>query len=411
MFIYHPHELWLKGKNRPQFEKILRDNLSRQMRAAGITSSVVSHSNMHTYVTAAAADEQKVIDVSRKVFGIANFSKCYKVERDMEVLKTAVVEYFNNLNSIKPVASFKVETTRPDKRYPIQSPEMSKIIGGVINDECKIPAQMKDPEITLHIEIQTEAFVFFGDKIPGALGLPVGSSGRSIMLISGGFDSPVASWMTLQRGCSLQYVHFHSAPFGEWRSSVAKVRKIVQLLALWGGPIKFFCVPIGEQQRQIALDAPPKLRVTLYRRLMFRIAKEIAEKQNCNAITTGDSLGQVASQTIESMTTIQECVQPMLVMRPLIGFSKQSIMKKAMKIGTHDLSILAGGDCCSHLLPKKVATKPTIEEAIAGESKLDINAMVADALSKMQLVDINEPWNENPAPDEPAPTCSFTFTE
>jgi thiamine biosynthesis protein ThiI len=209
----------------------------------------------------------------------------------------------------------------------------------------------------------------------------------------------------------VQYVHFHSAPYSEWRSSISKVRRIVQQLATWGGPTKFYAVPIGESQRLIARDAPEKLRVTLYRRLMLRIAREIALQTKCLALTTGDSLGQVASQTIESMTAIQASIAPFLVMRPMLGNAKFEIIERAKMIGTHDLSVLPGGDCCSHMLPKNVATKPTIEEAELGEKKLNIPEMVQRAIAEMQLIDVNQPWNEEEPPSEAVAACPFTFEE
>jgi thiamine biosynthesis protein ThiI len=310
-----------------------------------------------------------------------------------------------------PIASFKVETTRSDKQFPVTSPEISRLVGEIVFMELHIPVDVKNPALTVFVDVQQDCFLFYCEKIEGAMGLPVGSSGRTVVLLSGGFDSPVAAWMVMRRGCAVEYAHFHSAPFGEWRSSIAKVRRIVQHLATWGGPSKFFAIPIGESQRLIARDAPERLRVTLYRRLMLRIAREIAKRTKSDALTTGDNLGQVASQTIESMTAIQESIAPFLIMRPMLGAAKFEILDKARKIGTHDLSIVQAGDCCAHMLPKKVVTKPTIEEAIGGESKLDIPAMVARGIAEMQLIDVNEPWGDEPAPGEPAAACVFAFEE
>jgi thiamine biosynthesis protein ThiI len=293
----------------------------------------------------------------------------------------------------------------------LTSPELSKLVGEVVFTDVKIPVDVKNPALTVFIEVHTDSFLFYCEKIEGAMGLPAGSSGCTVVLLSGGFDSPVAAWTVMRRGCAIQYAHFHSAPFGEWRSSVAKVRRIVQHLATWGGPTKFFAIPIGESQRLIARDAPERLRVTLYRRLMLRIAREIARRTKCEALTTGDNLGQVASQTIQSMTAIQESIAPFLVMRPMLGYAKFEILDKARAIGTHDLSVVQAGDCCSHMLPKKVVTKPTIEETIAGESKLDIPAMVARGIADMQLIDVNEPWGDEPAAAEPAGACAFAFEE
>lgn len=204
----------------------------------------------------------------------------------------------------------------------------------------------------IRLEVLKNCFAFYSQRQQGAQGLPINTSGTAVCLLSGGFDSPVASWMMMRRGCSVLLIHFHSQPFGEWRSSIKKVREIVIQLNKWGGPDRFSAVPIGELQRQIINKAPEKLRVTLYRRLMVRVAKLFADKYHCTSLATGDSLGQVASQTLESMTTIENAIKPMLIMRPLLGFTKEEIMERADKIGTKVLSMLPGGDCCSHMLPK-----------------------------------------------------------
>ncbi|OHS96945.1 thiamine biosynthesis protein ThiI [Tritrichomonas foetus] len=394
LFYFHPDELWLKGKNKPMFVQALQSNMNRQYKLANIKDFKVTHENDQMFLTCNPEDEEKIIEVSKKIFGICNFGRCYRIQKDMETLKSECLKKFSEFHQIHKVSSFRVECSRQDKKFELTSPEICKLIGEVIFTNLNIPAKMKEPEVSLFIEVRHKCFLFYYEKIDGAHGLPVGSSGRTAVLLSGGFDSPVAAWTVMRRGCAARLIHFHSAPFGEWKSSVSKVRKIVQQLSLWGGPLKFYAVPIGEQQRIIAKDAPERLRVTLYRRLMLRIAREISEKERCISLTTGDSLGQVASQTIESMTTIQSVISPFLVMRPLIGSNKTSIIKKARRIGTHDISVLPAGDCCSHMLPKKPATKPSIEEAEEGEKNLNIEEMVQSAIAAMQLIDINEPWND-----------------
>ncbi|OHT13190.1 thiamine biosynthesis protein ThiI [Tritrichomonas foetus] len=406
-YVYHPHELTLKGKNRPQFENRLTENLRQQMKNEGVTVNKIEKITGRHFLIAPECDEEKIKAVSPRVFGIANYARCYTCERDFEVLKNSVQEHFTQLLSKRKIESFKVECSRVDKRFPMQSPQVCKDIGAVIHDNLNVPVNLDHPDITLHIEVLNDKFVYFSERFPGALGLPIRSSGNVACLLSGGFDSPVTVWMMMRRGCNVTLVHFHSAPFGEWRSSVTKIRRIVKQLHLYGGPNKFYAIPIGELQRQIANQAPEKLRVTLYRRLMMRVAKEIAQKHNCTALATGDSLGQVASQTIDSMTSIQCVVQPMIIMRPLLAFCKEEIMDRARLIGTHDISAMSGGDCCSHMLPKKVATNPSMEVAEEGEKKLDIPEMVRQALEGAQLMDVNDPWNEDEK-DEDA-VCPFTL--
>lgn len=409
----HPDELWLKGKNKPFFIQALQKNMQRQYKLAGIPNDhfKVTHENVELYITCFPEDAEKIIECTKKVFGICNFGRCYRVKRDMDTLKQECLTKFQAFisNQSPPITNFKVECSRQDKQFQLTSPEVSRIVGDVISTSLKLPAKMKDPDITIYVEVLHRCFLFYFEKIEGSHGLPVDSSGRVAVLLSGGFDSPVAAWTVMRRGCSVRYIHFHSAPYGEWKSSITKVRKIVQQLATWGGPLKFYSVPIGEQQRLIAKDAPAKLRVTLYRRLMLRVAKQIAETQKCIALATGDSLGQVASQTIESMTTIQSVIAPFLVLRPLIGSNKNSIMKKARKIGTHDLSIIPAGDCCSHMLPKNPATRPSIEDATNGEKNLNIEEMVQNAIASMQLIDVTEPWNDDN--DEEGAVCPFDVQE
>ena len=409
-FIYHPHELWLKGKNRPMFERQLVQNMRQQLAAAGVTGFKVSQMQCEMFLSAPESFLDKIYEVSKKVFGIAVFSRCYRVKRDIEALKESIGEYIKKLVVTNPIATFKVDTSRVDKRYPTNSMEMSKIIGEYIFETFHFPVNLKQPQTRFNIEIQNNAFFYYTERLEGAGGLPVNTSGKVGLLLSGGFDSPVAAWSMMRRGCSLVYIHFHSAPYGEWRSSVSKLRQIVTQLATWGGPTKFYSVPIGELQRQIALNAPAKLRVTLYRRFMVRIAAEICKQNKALALATGDNLGQVASQTIESMTTIQSVISPMLIMRPLLADAKEEIIHKAALIGTKDISILPAGDCCSHMLPKNVATKPTIEEATEGEKKLDVDGLVKAAMGEMQLIDINEPWNEE-ADDGQAAACPLEFQE
>lgn len=409
-FIYHPHELWLKGKNRPVFEKQLIDNMRHQLKASGVTNFKVNQMQVEMLVTVPISFVDTVYQVSKKIFGVAVYSRCYKVKREVDLLKQEIGKYITALLAKGPIANFKVETSRVDKRYQTNSMEFSKDIGAFIHDTYNIPVDLKNPALRLNIEIQNDCFFFYSERLEGAGGLPVNTSGKTIVLLSGGFDSPVAAWSVMRRGCQVIYVHFHSSPFGEWRSSVGKVRKIVQQLATWGGPNTFYSVSIGEQQRQIALNAPAKLRVTLYRRLMVRVAAALAKKNKCTALTTGDNLGQVASQTIESMTAIQAAINPLLVLRPLLADSKEEIIEKAARVGTKEISVLPAGDCCSHMLPKKVATKPSIEEAVDGEKNLDVDAMVEAALSGMQVIDINDPWNDED-PDEQPQACPLAFQE
>jgi len=409
-FVYHPDELWLKGKNRPDFEKQLVNNLKHQLKMVGVCDFKIVQLHCEILLEAPVQYEAEIRNVSKKVFGISVFARCYRVDRELSLLKSKIHDHIRILLEKGPIPSFKVTTSRVDKRYEINSMDLSKDIGALIFETFSIPVDLKNPSLTVHIEVQTGFFLYSTERNDGAIGLPVGSSGRSVVLLSGGFDSPVAAWSIMRRGCSVDYVHFHSAPYGEWKSSVSKVRMIVKQLATWGGSRKFYSVPIGDLQRQIALKAPEKLRVTLYRRLMVRVALRIANMVKAQSLTTGDNLGQVASQTLESMTVIQAAISPFLICRPLLCDAKQEIIQKAQMIGTKDISILPGGDCCAHMLPKRVVTKPSIEETDKGESELNINEMVEIAIQNMQQININDPWNEE-SNDSTNQGCPLEFQE
>jgi thiamine biosynthesis protein ThiI len=402
-FFCHPHELWLKGGNRKFFETVLLRNLRHQLKAAGVTATITNLSGRHL-ITAAASDVEKVRAVLPRVFGIANFGQCWLCERDLDVLKSRVLEY---MSSLVPIVSFKVECSRVDKSYIMTSQALSVELGAAIRDRVDVAVSLHDPAVTVFVEVLSNRFVYFTERSEGALGLPVQASGSVAMLISGGVSSPVAAWMMMRRGCGIVYVHFHSGPYGEWRASVGKIRKIVRQLSLYGGRMRFHAVPIGESQRLIATQVREEIRLTLYRRLMIRIAKKIAEANRCQALATGDSLGQVASQTIDSMTTIQNVVEPMLIMRPLLAFDRDEIVARAQAIGTHEFSTLPGGDCSSHMLPKSASIKPKIQDAEEGEAKLDINAMVEAAMQADQVINVNEPWNEDEETAGAACPCTF----
>lgn len=401
-FMYHHDELHLKGRNKSGFVKALIKNTKELLSKAGIPKEHISdnytfQSGVH-YITIPEDKEEILRKVSPKIFGVANFSKLYVSEKDEDGFIEEIIDHFRELNKETPIESFRVVTKRPYKEYPRTSDEFSRVVGQHIHERLGLKAELKRAKFSLYIKIQKGKFEYSFEKIQGALGLPVGTAGRVACLLSGGFDSPVACWQMMRRGADIQFIHFHSAPYGEWRSSVSKIREIVKVLYTWGSPPVFFSVPIGDSQQKIITDASEKYRVTLYRRLMLRVAKKIAESQRCMALCTGDALGQVASQTIESMTTIQQSLiendNSMLILRPLVGFCKNEIITKANEIGTGEISEKPAGDCCAHMIPKNVATRPRVEDLLREEEKLDMPAMVEKALSEMQCINVNDPWNE-----------------
>jgi thiamine biosynthesis protein ThiI len=392
VFFYRRHDISIKGKERFQFEKILTANLTLQLKDAGVTLQKTAKLVGRELLIALESDTAIIEAVLPRVFGIANWGKYESCPRELPILKARICEHFASRLADGHIASFNIETTRVDKRFLLTAPFVSREVGAAIGDAFGVPVDVERPAITLYIEVLADQFAYASTKREGALGLPIGMSGPVAMLISGGLRSPVASWMMMRGGCAVTYLHFHSAPYGEWRSSISKIRKIVRYLMLWGGPPKFYAIGIGDSQQKIALETNGQMRIALYRCLMMRVAKRIAEQTDCCALATGESLGESASQTIESMKTLQTVVDSMLILRPLLGFCKEEIDAKAKLIGTDEISALRGGDCCSDFLPKSMV-KMRHTRAVRG--KLDMQEMVEAALRAARLIDVNEPWDED----------------
>ena len=304
------------------------------------------------------------------VFGIANFSLVQRTERDIDQLRSQILTGLNGAH----FSSFRIDTQRGDKSFPLNSPEINRQLGAAVREKTHARVDLTNPEFTVFVEILPKDTYFGFNKLPGAGGLPVGASGRLLSLISGGFDSPVAAYRMMQRGCRVNFVHFHSAPYQD-KTSQDKVRELVKLLTRHQFQSRLYMVPFGEIQRQIVAAVARPLRMVLYRRMMLRIAEHIARKEKARALVTGESLGQVASQTLENMTVIQQAVT-LPILRPLVGMDKQEIVDQARRIGTFETSSIPDQDCCQLFVPKHPATKARFDEVEADEAKLDINDLV-----------------------------------
>jgi thiamine biosynthesis protein ThiI len=308
-----------------------------------------------------------------RVFGIANFSFAGRAPNDFDALAEAILA---DVGDRQP-SSFRVSARRADKRLPFTSPQLEGEVGGRIKDARGWAVDLDEPALTIHVEAMPDhAFYFFG-KEPGAGGLPTGTSGRVACLLSGGIDSPVAAFRMMRRGCSVQFIHFHSYPILS-RASQEKVREISALLTRYQLRSRLSLVPFGELQQQVVLAVKPELRVVIYRRLMLRIAEEIARRGRARALVTGEALGQVASQTLENMTTIGD-VTRMPILRPLVGMDKDEITAEAERIGTYPISIIPDQDCCTLFTPKHPATRASRADIAAAEAALPIEEMVATA--------------------------------
>lgn len=371
-------ELGLKGKNKIRFINLLAENIRRAL--ADLPKREVKATWGRIWVEI-HHDLPLVVERLKKVFGIYSISPVFACSKDLEAISATALQVLKD--ALPQGGSFKVESRRADKSYPMTSPQLSKEVADFlfsqIGDEYR--ADMHHPQRIIQIEVREEGAYVYGETIPGAKGLPVGSGSKALLMLSGGIDSPVAGWMAMKRGVMLEAVHFHSFPFtGE--KSKEKVLALCRLLARWHGrPIPLHVVHFTEIQKAIHAHCPEEYGITIMRRMMFRLANALAEKSRAMALYTGESVGQVASQTLESIHTIDEIAE-LPVLRPLIGLDKEDIIRYAQHIGTYETSILPYEDCCTIFLPAYPKIRPNRAEAREIEKALDIEGLVAEALAK-----------------------------
>ena len=363
------HEIALKKGNRAYFTELLKRNILASVKDLG-AKEIRSLPARLVLTFRNEIDSDTLSKRISSVFGIANFSLVQRTERDIDQLRSQILTGLNGAH----FSSFRIDTQRGDKSFPLNSPEINRQLGAAVREKTHARVDLTNPEFTVYVEILPKDTYFGFNKLPGAGGLPVGASGRLLSLISGGFDSPVAAYRMMQRGCRVNFVHFHSAPYQD-KTSQDKVRELVKLLTRHQFQSRLYMVPFGEIQRQIVAAVARPLRVVLYRRMMLRITEHIARKEKARALVTGESLGQVASQTLENMTVIQQAVT-LPILRPLVGMDKQEIVDQARRIGTFETSSIPDQDCCQLFVPKHPATKARFDEVEADEAKLDINDLV-----------------------------------
>ncbi|NGQ97299.1 tRNA 4-thiouridine(8) synthase ThiI [Brevibacillus sp. SYP-B805] len=370
-------ELALKGKNRDAFESALMRNVRLVLR--DYPHIRISRVYGRMYVELNGADADSVLAALQRVFGISSVSPVVRTAQSEEAIKEAALQL---VRAIQPTPrTFRVETRRADKRFPVTSMDISRRVGThILRNIGGIKVDLHQPDIVVQIEIRAEGTFLSCLTLPGPGGLPVGSAGKVLLLLSGGIDSPVAGWMMMKRGVTLEAIHFHSYPFTSERS-LEKVRDLAHKLTRWGGKIRLHVVPFTEIQTAIRDNCPEEYLITIMRRFMMRIAERVAAKTKALALATGESLGQVASQTLESMNTINSVVN-IPILRPLIGMDKTEITEIARKIDTFDLSILPYEDCCTIFTPKNPVTRPKAEIAAHYEEKLDVESLVADAVQR-----------------------------
>jgi thiamine biosynthesis protein ThiI len=388
--VVHYKELALKGKNRPWFIQVLIRNLKTALAGLHVRAF---RSSMGRIEIEMGPDSPwaEVRARMERVFGIANFSMAGRGPHDFDALAVAILA---DVGDRRP-SSFRVSATRADKRLPFTSPQVEREVGGLIKEAMGWQVDLDRPALTVHIEMLPEgAFYFFG-KEPGAGGLPTGTGGRVACLLSGGIDSPVAAYRMMRRGCSVLFIHFHSYPILS-RASQEKVREIAALLTRHQLRSRLVLVPFGDLQQQVVLAVAPELRVVIYRRLMLRIAERIARRWHARALVTGEVIGQVASQTLENMTTIADATT-LEVLRPLVGMDKDEISSEAARIGTYPISIIPDQDCCTLFTPRHPATRARVTDAAQAEQSLPIDEMVAAAAAAASVEQFLFPVLELPA--------------
>lgn len=381
--VVHYQEIALKGNNRPWFVSRLARNMREATSDLGVKEVRVLMGRIE--VVLGDADWGAVRDRLGRVFGIANFAEAGRAPLDVDAIAAAILRDLGD----RQTKTFRVSARRADKRFPLSSPEIEREVGGRIKEAKGWTVNLSNPEFTIHVETLTsEAFYYFG-KERGAGGMPVGTSGKVVCLMSGGIDSPVAAWRLMRRGCRVLLVHFHSYPILS-RASQEKTRELAKLLATYQYHSRLFLVPFGEVQQQVVLAVAPPLRVVIYRRLMMRIAEAIARRAKAQALVTGEVVGQVASQTLENLASINSVVS-MPVLRPLVAMDKDEITAEAQRLGTYPISIIPDQDCCTLFTPRHPATKARWADVERAESTLPIAHIVEQALAAAVVEDFQFP--------------------
>ncbi|MCS7251242.1 MAG: tRNA uracil 4-sulfurtransferase ThiI [Anaerolineae bacterium] len=382
--VVHYAEIGLKGRNRGFFERALARRIEERLQDIG-PALVARLPGRLLVQLPRPVPEALWVERLRTVFGIAYFAPAIPTSKDLHTLTEVILHHLPS----EPIPSFRVRASRTDKSFPVTSQEIERHIGAAIQRQTGWRVNLSEPAWVVYIEIAPKTALVYFARHQGPGGLPVGVSGRVGLLLSGGIDSPVAAYFMLKRGCEVIPIHFHSGPFGDWAASEAKAMAIVRWMRPYGMPPWLYVVPIGELQRAIVLAAPASYRLILYRRLMVRIAEALTRRENGKALVTGDSLGQVASQTLESLSAIEDAAT-MPILRPLIGLDKVEIIDWARRIGTYGISILPGEDCCQFLMPPLVVTRPSLETTHKIERRLQIEELVQQALAQALRIPVSD---------------------
>lgn len=394
IFIVRTGEVALKGMNKPYFERVLVQRIRAALKKTNEQSKeegnggidVYRHEGLIFIKSPKTIPEENIIKLVSRVFGVASISPAWECESNLDAIGEMAVKFMLKQIEERGVKTFKVFAKRADKTFPIKSPEIARIIGAKVLIGCKVlKVDVHNPEVRLHVDLRRGVSYIYDEKVAAIGGLPLGTNGRGLILLSGGIDSPVAAWMMARRGMLIEAVHFHSYPYTSKRAQ-EKVEKLAGIVASYSGRIRMHVINLLPIQEQIVQHCPEEETTILVRRFMMRIAQEIARKNRCMMLITGEDLGQVASQTAEAITVTDACVD-LPVLRPLIGMDKVDIMDKAREIGTYETSIEPFEDCCTVFLPKHPTTKPKLARIEQSESALDVDALVKAAVESEEIVE------------------------
>lgn len=385
VLLAHYQEIALKGRNRPWFIRHLARNVRDAMAGLDVGDVRLPMGRLELPI-GDGADLAAVLARIRTVFGLANYSVAHRVEPTVEAITEGVMR---DLPRTRVVPSFRVEVRRAHKQFPVPSPELERHLGARIGAATGWKVDLSHPAFTVWVEIVPKAAYYHFGKEPGAGGLPTGTGGRVLVLLSGGIDSPVAAWRMMRRGCHATFVHFHGHPFTS-HASIDKARELVRVLAPYQLGAHLMLIPFGELQRQVVVTVPGPLRVVVYRRLMLRIAAALARKVHARALVTGDAVGQVASQTLDNLAVIGAATDR-LTIRPLVGMAKEEIMADAQRLGTFGISVLPDEDCCTLFTPRHPLTRAKRTAVEQAEAGLPLDAMVAAAAADPVVEQVDWP--------------------
>ena len=379
-------EVVLKGLNRRSFEDKLVSNIRRRLQHYGSFHVYSKQSTIYVEPQGEACDLDGAYAACKQVFGIIAATRARSCPKDKDAIFHCARHYLDG--QLREAATFKVETKRADKHFPMNSMEISQYVGGLLHDAYPhLKVDVHSPQLCVHVEVREKAAYVHGPSEPGAGGLPIGMGGTAVSLLSGGIDSPAASYMIAKRGVKLELVHFFSPPYTS-QQALDKVKELAKELVPWCGRMTLHIVPFTEIQEAIRRDCPEEYFTLIMRRFMMRLAERVARRTGAKALVTGESLGQVASQTMDALA-VSDAVCSLPVLRPVIGMDKQEIVLISRKIGTFETSILPYEDCCTVFTPRHPRTHPVLEDVVGFESALDIEGLTQRAVDGIERVTIN----------------------